>query len=118
MGVDILFRSLAAPMRQIADNAGAEGAVVVEHCRNKPFGYGFNALTDKYENLMEAGVIDPAKVPISAVENSALIASLVLTTEVLVPDIPANDTSIHMDEYLNTSSRCSSTFCKKTHKIG
>lgn len=98
-GVDIMFRSLAAPMRQIATNAGLEGAVVVEHCRGKPFGYGYNALTDQYENLMESGVIDPAKVTISALENSASIASLVLTTEALVTDLPAGEkSSSHMDE--------------------
>jgi chaperonin GroEL len=88
LGVEIIFRSLPAPMRQIALNAGLEGEVVVEKCRGKPFGFGYNAATDVYENLMDAGVIDPAKVTINALDNSASIAGLVLTTEVLITEIP------------------------------
>jgi chaperonin GroEL len=75
-------------MRQIAINAGQPGEVVVEACKNKPFGHGFNAATNKYEDLRVSGVLDPAKVTLNAIENAASIAGLVLTTEVLVTDTP------------------------------
>lgn len=88
-GVEIMFRSLPAPLKQIAKNAGKEGEVVAENCRNKPFGFGYNAATDRYEDLMASGVLDPAKVTINALENAASIAGLVLTTEVLVTDLPS-----------------------------
>lgn len=88
LGVEIMFRSLPAPLKQIAKNAGKEGEVVAENCRNKPFGFGYNAATDRYEDLMASGVLDPAKVTINALENAASIAGLVLTTEVLVTDLP------------------------------
>jgi chaperonin GroEL len=88
LGVEIMFRSLTAPMKQIAKNAGVEGEVVVEKCRGKEFGFGYNAATNNYENLMESGVLDPAKVTINALENAASIAALVLTTEVVVTDLP------------------------------
>lgn len=88
LGVEIMFRSLAAPMKQIALNAGLEGEIVVDKCRNKTFGHGFNAATGVYEDLAASGVIDPAKVTINAIENAASIASMVLTTEVLVTEIP------------------------------
>ncbi|CAM9133779.1 unnamed protein product, partial [Ectocarpus fasciculatus] len=86
LGVDILFKSLSAPMFQIAVNAGMAGAVVSEQCRNKEFGFGYNAATGKYEDLRTAGVVDPAKVTINAIENAASVAGLVLTTEVLITD--------------------------------
>jgi len=88
LGVEIMFRSLPAPLKQIAKNAGLEGEVVAEKCRNQAFGFGYNAATDKYEDLMATGVLDPAKVTINALENAASIAGLVLTTEVLVTDLP------------------------------
>ena len=62
LGVEIMFRSLPAPIKQIAKNAGLEGEVVAEKCRNKPFGFGYNAATDTYEDLLVTGVLDPAKV--------------------------------------------------------
>lgn len=93
LGVEIMFRSLPAPLKQIAKNAGLEGEVVAEKCRNKPFGFGYNAATDKYEDLMVTGVLDPAKVTINALENSASIAGLVLTTEVLVTELPKEQES-------------------------
>ena len=62
LGVEIMFRSLPAPIKQIAKNAGLEGEVVAEKCRNKPFGFGYNAATDIYEDLLATGVLDPAKV--------------------------------------------------------
>jgi chaperonin GroEL len=93
LGVEIMFRSLPAPMKQIAKNAGLEGEVVVEKCRNQPFGFGYNAAIDKYEDLMASGVLDPAKVTINALENAASIAALVLTTEVLITEIPKKEIS-------------------------
>lgn len=93
LGVEIMFRSLPAPMKQIAKNAGLEGEVVAEKCRDKPFGFGYNAATDTYEDLVANGVLDPAKVTINAIENAASIAALVLTTEVLITEIPKKEPS-------------------------
>ena len=89
VGIDIIHRALEEPLRQIAQNAGFEGAVVVAKVREeKNSESGFNALTDEYENLVEAGVIDPTKVVRSALQNAASIASLLLTTEALISEIP------------------------------
>jgi chaperonin GroEL len=89
VGITIVRRSLEEPLRQIAQNAGHEGAVVVSRVREaKVAEEGFNALNEKYENLVEAGVIDPTKVVRSALQNAASIASLLLTTEALVSEIP------------------------------
>jgi chaperonin GroEL len=85
IGVDIIRRSLEEPMRMIAYNAGAEGSIVVEKVRSsKDDQFGYNALTDVYENLVTAGVIDPTKVARTALQNAASIASLLLTTEALI----------------------------------
>jgi chaperonin GroEL len=85
IGVDIVRRSLEEPMRMIAYNAGAEGSIVVEKVRSsKDDQFGYNALTDTYENLVTAGVIDPTKVARTALQNAASIASLLLTTEAIV----------------------------------
>ena len=88
VGVSIVRRALEEPLRQIAGNAGFEGAVVVAKVREQKTDEGFNALTDTYENLVEAGVIDPTKVVRSALQNASSIASLLLTTEALVSEIP------------------------------
>jgi chaperonin GroEL len=89
VGVGIVRRALEEPVRQIAFNAGHEGAVVVDKIRaNKDVNYGFNAETEKYEDLVAAGVIDPTKVTRCALQNAASIASLLLTTEALVSEIP------------------------------
>jgi chaperonin GroEL len=88
VGVSIVKRALEEPLRQIANNSGQEGAVVVGRVREMKADEGFNALTDDYENLVEAGVIDPTKVVRSALQNAASIASLLLTTEALVSEIP------------------------------
>jgi chaperonin GroEL len=88
VGVGIIRRSLEEPLRQIAQNAGHEGAVVVAKVRELKAEEGFNAQTEKYENLVDAGVIDPTKVVRSALQNAASIASLLLTTEALVSEIP------------------------------
>lgn len=96
LGVEIMFRSLSAPIKQIAKNAGLEGEVVADKCRNKPYGFGYNAATNKYENLLETGVLDPAKVTINALENAASIAALVLTTEVLITELPKKESPPQM----------------------
>ncbi len=89
IGVNIVKRAIEEPMRWIATNAGHEGSIVVQKVREmKSAEEGFNALTDTYENLVAAGVIDPTKVVRSALQNSSSIASLLLTTEALVSEIP------------------------------
>jgi chaperonin GroEL len=89
IGVNIVKRAIEEPMRWIATNAGQEGSIVVQKVREmKSPDEGFNALTDTYENLVAAGVIDPTKVVRSALQNSSSIASLLLTTEALVSEIP------------------------------
>jgi len=88
VGIAIVRRALEEPLRQIAQNAGYEGAVVVAKVREMKTDEGFNALNDKYENLVDAGVIDPTKVVRSALQNASSIASLLLTTEALVSEIP------------------------------
>src|SRR5438093_158368 len=88
IGVNIVARAIEEPMRWIATNAGHEGSIVVQKVREMKETEGFNALTDTYEDLVKAGVIDPAKVVRSALQNSSSIASLLLTTEALVSQIP------------------------------
>jgi chaperonin GroEL len=88
VGIGIVRRVLEEPLRQIAANAGHEGAVVVSKVRELKAEEGFNALTEKFENLVEAGIIDPTKVVRSALQNAASIASLLLTTEALISEIP------------------------------
>ncbi|MBI4484876.1 MAG: chaperonin GroEL, partial [Acidobacteria bacterium] len=88
IGVNIVSRAIEEPMRWIATNAGHEGSIVVQKVREMKETEGFNALTDTYEDLVKAGVIDPVKVVRSALQNAASIASLLLTTEALVCDIP------------------------------
>jgi len=88
IGVQILQRALEHPIRQIAENAGAEGSIVVEKVRNGKGGFGYNAQTDEYEDLIKAGVIDPTKVVRTALQNAASIAGLLLTTEAVVVEIP------------------------------
>ncbi len=88
IGLNILRRALEAPIRQIAENAGKDGSVVVEAVKNKEGGFGYNALSDKYEDLIEAGIIDPTKVVRSALQNAASASALFLTTEAIITDIP------------------------------
>ncbi len=90
-GVNLVKKALEEPLRQIANNAGVEGSVVVEKVKEAPKGIGYNALTGAYENLVEAGIIDPAKVTRSALQNAASIAYMVLTTEAVVSEIPNKD---------------------------
>jgi len=88
VGVNIVKRAIEEPVRQIADNAGLEGSVVVENVKKAGTGIGFNAATNEYVDMLEAGIVDPAKVTRSALQNAASIASMVLTTETLVADKP------------------------------
>ena len=92
IGVNIVRRALEEPLRQIVQNAGKEGAVVVERVRaEKNDSFGFNAQTETYEDLVKAGVIDPAKVTRTALQNAASIAGLMLTTEAMVSELPEDD---------------------------
>jgi chaperonin GroEL len=88
IGVNIIIRAIEEPMRWIATNAGHEGSIVVERVRGLKDEEGFNAQTEQYENLVQAGVIDPTKVVRSALQNAASIASLLLTTEAVISQIP------------------------------
>ncbi|MDP6981730.1 MAG: TCP-1/cpn60 chaperonin family protein, partial [Candidatus Latescibacteria bacterium] len=87
-GVAIIRRSLEEPLRQISANAGLEGAIVVQKVAAAKGNNGYNARIDVYEDLVKAGITDPAKVSRTAIENGASIASLLLTTEALVAEIP------------------------------
>lgn len=87
-GISIVRKALAEPLKQIANNAGVEGSVVVEKVLSMKAGYGYNALTGEYMDMVKAGIIDPAKVTRSALQNAASIAAMLLTTESLVAEIP------------------------------
>ena len=93
VGAMIIRRAIEAPLRQIAANAGIDGAVVVQNVirAEKADGWGYNAATETYENLVKAGVIDPTKVTRTALQNAASVASLLLTTDALVSDLPAKE---------------------------
>lgn len=84
IGVEIVKKALTAPLRQIAENAGVDGAVVLEKVKDMPEGFGFNAASEKYVNMIEEGILDPVKVTRSAIQNAASVSALILTTEVLV----------------------------------
>ena len=88
IGIDIVRRAIEAPIRQIAENAGLDGAVIAEQVKSAKGSSGFNALTGEHVDMIEAGVIDPAKVTRSALENAASIAGLLLTTEAIISEIP------------------------------
>ncbi|MEO8706403.1 MAG: TCP-1/cpn60 chaperonin family protein, partial [Kofleriaceae bacterium] len=90
-GVQIIRRALEEPLRQIAENAGVEGSVVVANVAEKAGGYGYNAATDVYEDLVKAGVIDPTKVVRVALQNAASVAALMLTTEAAIAELPAGE---------------------------
>jgi len=90
-GVNIVVRALEEPMRQIAANAGLEGSVIVDKVKNSEVGIGFDALNERYVNMIEAGIVDPAKVTRSALQNAASIASMLLTTESIVADKPEKE---------------------------
>ena len=84
MGIEIVKRALEAPIKQIAENCGLNGGVVLEKVRMSPKGFGFDAKNEKYVNMIESGIIDPAKVTRAAIQNSTSVASLLLTTEVVI----------------------------------
>ena len=88
VGVEIIKRALEEPVRQIAENAGFDGAVVLEKIKNSKPGVGFNALTEEYVDMIKAGIVDPTKVTRSALQNAASVAATFLTTEAVVADIP------------------------------
>ncbi|MEB3241209.1 MAG: chaperonin GroEL [Synechococcus sp.] len=88
IGANIVAQALDAPLKRIAENAGANGSVVAENVRHKPFSEGFNAASGEYVDMLAAGIIDPAKVTRSGLQNSASIAGMVLTTECIVVDLP------------------------------
>jgi len=91
IGINIVRRSLEEPMRQIASNAGWEGSIVVEKVKEMKQDMGFNALSEKYEDMIKGGILDPTKVVRIALQNAASIASLLLTTEGLVAELPEEE---------------------------
>ncbi|MFT5407397.1 MAG: chaperonin GroEL [Verrucomicrobiales bacterium] len=90
-GADIVRRAIESPLRQLAANAGREGALIVEHVRNEKGNIGYNVATGVYEDLIAAGVVDPTKVTRSALQNAASISGLLLTTECLITDLPEKE---------------------------
>jgi chaperonin GroEL len=91
IGVDILRNAVEAPLRSLAANAGLEGAVIVNDVQSKKGNIGFDVATEKYTDLIKAGVVDPAKVTRSALQNASSIAALLLTTECLITDVPEDE---------------------------
>lgn len=91
LGMQILRRALEEPMRQIATNAGQDGGVIIEQARREKAGVGYNAREDRFENMMDAGIIDPLKVTRSALQNAASVSALILTTEAAVTELPKPD---------------------------
>jgi len=87
-GIKIIQKALEEPLKQIVNNAGLEGSVVLQKVKEGKDDFGFNAFSEKYENLIKAGVIDPTKVARIALENAASIAGMFLTTECVVAEIP------------------------------
>src|SRR5690606_28515741 len=87
-GVKIVLRALEEPVRQIAENAGLEGSIIVDRLKREEVGVGFNAANGEWVNMIDAGIVDPAKVTRSALQNAASVAALFLTTEAVVADIP------------------------------
>jgi chaperonin GroEL len=91
IGVNIIKRALEEPLRQIADNAGHEGSITVEKVKDEEQNVGFNALTEKIEDLVKAGILDPKKVVRISLQNASSIAGILLTTEGLVYDLPEEE---------------------------
>jgi chaperonin GroEL len=96
LAAEVLFNAIQAPIKQLADNAGTEGDIVLNRVKDQEFGYGWNAATDSYEDLLESGVIDPATVTMQAVLNSCSIASSVITTSALITAVPDDDDQMAM----------------------
>jgi chaperonin GroEL len=93
VGALIVTRALTAPLKRIAENAGQNGAVIAERVKEKPMNIGYNAATNEFVDMLEAGIVDPAKVTRSALQNAASIAAMVLTTECIVVDKADDDKS-------------------------
>ena len=89
--LNIIVKALEEPMRQIAINAGLEGSVIIEKVKYSEAGIGYDALNDKYVNMLQTGIVDPTKVTRSALQNAASVASTFLTTEAAVADIPQKE---------------------------
>jgi chaperonin GroEL len=87
-GIRIIVKALEEPIRQIATNAGLDGSVICENIKNQPVGIGFDVLSEQYVDMYEVGIVDPAKVTRSALQNAASVSSVLLTTEAVVCDIP------------------------------
>src|SRR5690554_2193177 len=85
-GANIVLRALEEPVRQIAENAGLEGAIVVERLKSEEIGIGFDAARGEWVNMIEAGIVDPAKVTRSALQHAASVAAMFLTTEAVISD--------------------------------
>ena len=90
-GISIILRALEEPVRQIAANAGLDASVICEGVKNKDKGVGYNVMSEAYEDMVTAGIVDPAKVTRSALQNAASISSMLLTTEAVVADIPKEE---------------------------
>lgn len=90
-GVNLVLKALEAPVRQIAENAGLEGSIIVERLKNADVGVGFNAAEDEWVNMIDAGIVDPTKVTRSALQHAASVAAMFLTTEAVVAEIPDKD---------------------------
>jgi chaperonin GroEL len=91
IGASIVRRAIEEPLRQLARNAGHEGSIIVEKVKGQKPGYGFNVLTGQYTDMYKAGIVDPCKVTRSALQNAASVASMVLTTEVVVVEKPEEE---------------------------
>jgi chaperonin GroEL len=90
-GLEIVRRVLESPLRQLADNAGQEGALIVQEVKKRSGNVGYNVATNEYTDLVQAGVVDPTKVTRYALQNASSISGLLLTTEALVTEIPEKD---------------------------
>jgi chaperonin GroEL len=95
-GIHIVARAIEEPLRQIAANAGVEGSVIIQKIREGKDDFGYNARTDEYVNMFEAGVIDPTKVSRVALENAASVAGMFLTTECAIADLPEKEPAMPM----------------------
>ena len=100
-GADIVIKALEAPLRQIVANAGLEGSVIVNKVKEMNDSMGFNALTEEYVEMVEAGILDPAKVTRSALQNATSVASTFLTTEAVVAELPAKNAPAMSDPGMN-----------------
>jgi chaperonin GroEL len=91
IGLAIIRRAIEAPLRQLADNAGQEGALIVQEVKKRKGNEGYNVATNTYEDLIKAGVVDPAKVTRSALQHAASISGLLLTTEAVITELPEKE---------------------------